>query len=145
MGSLMAGWDSPFVDPKTVNSERNRSFTKEEIENFRRLHKKCEEEEEEEEEEHNPPHTLSLSLHNNPSLESGKEVTRYFLPPYYSTTELESDVGSGMEKKTDDWWTRSNWAFLNEPPQEEIDVSSHKYASQYHVAELATKKPRHAN
>ncbi|KAF3794396.1 hypothetical protein EJ110_NYTH02316 [Nymphaea thermarum] len=34
MGSLMAGWDSPFVDPERVNYERNKSFTREEIETF---------------------------------------------------------------------------------------------------------------
>jgi len=35
-------------------------------------------------------------------------------------------------------WTKSNWAFLNEPPVMEAPTS--KYASQYHVANLASSK-----
>ncbi|GAB2223626.1 hypothetical protein Droror1_Dr00017767 [Drosera rotundifolia] len=31
-------------------------------------------------------------------------------------------------------WTRSNWAFLNEPPVIEGEQPRYKYASQYHVA-----------
>ncbi|KAL6955830.1 hypothetical protein U1Q18_049833, partial [Sarracenia purpurea var. burkii] len=44
MGSLMAGWDSPVYDPRTVGSERNKSLTKEEIEAYWRSKKKAEEE-----------------------------------------------------------------------------------------------------
>ncbi|CAN6452931.1 unnamed protein product [Victoria cruziana] len=42
MGSLMAGWDS-YVDPKAVVYQRNRSFTKGEIEAYWRSKKKTEE------------------------------------------------------------------------------------------------------
>lgn len=37
-------------------------------------------------------------------------------------------------------WTRSNWAFLNEPPHEDVNKSSYKYVSQFHVAEATKKK-----
>ncbi|KAK1279563.1 hypothetical protein QJS04_geneDACA004771 [Acorus gramineus] len=52
----------------------------------------------------------------------------------------ESSVGLEKSKKGDDWWIRSNWAFLNEPPRDELDESAQKYAAQFHVAELATNK-----
>ena len=35
-------------------------------------------------------------------------------------------------------WTRSNWAFLNEPPVIAGEVPKYKYAAQYHVATLAS-------
>lgn len=35
-------------------------------------------------------------------------------------------------------WTKSNWAFLNEPPVMEAPTS--KYVSQYHVANLGSSK-----
>jgi hypothetical protein len=31
-------------------------------------------------------------------------------------------------------WTRSNWAFLNEPPLEEAPGTAHSYTPQFHVA-----------
>ncbi|RWW73924.1 hypothetical protein BHE74_00018181 [Ensete ventricosum] len=49
MGSLMAGWSSPDLDPETVQvlvctvrHRRNRSLTKEEIEIYRRSHGRVE-------------------------------------------------------------------------------------------------------
>ncbi|KAL2585579.1 hypothetical protein AAZV13_13G006000 [Glycine max] len=40
--------------------------------------------------------------------------------------------------KKNAWWTKSSWAFLNEPPV--IEASSNKYASQFHVANLGSMK-----
>lgn len=40
--------------------------------------------------------------------------------------------------KSRDWWTRSSWAFLNEPPQEEPNGRAQSYAPQFHVARIAT-------
>ncbi|RRT50702.1 hypothetical protein BHM03_00040877 [Ensete ventricosum] len=34
MGSLMAGWSSPFQDPKHVKVQRNRSLTRGEIDAY---------------------------------------------------------------------------------------------------------------
>ena len=31
-------------------------------------------------------------------------------------------------------WTRSNWAFLNEPPQEDRPGTAHTYTPQFHLA-----------
>lgn len=35
-------------------------------------------------------------------------------------------------------WTKSNWAFLNEPPV--METSSNKYVSQFHVANSGSSK-----
>jgi hypothetical protein len=40
--------------------------------------------------------------------------------------------------KSRDWWTRSSWAFLNEPPQEEPASRAQSYTPQFHVARIAT-------
>lgn len=37
-----------------------------------------------------------------------------------------------------DRWTKSNWAFLNEPPV--METSTNKYASQFHVANSGSSK-----
>ncbi|MEM5245122.1 hypothetical protein VTU32_12415, partial [Thermoanaerobacter sp. CM-CNRG TB177] len=39
------------------------------------------------------------------------------------------------------WWTRSNWAFLNEPPVIAQEVPRYKYASQHLVANIASTNP----
>lgn len=36
------------------------------------------------------------------------------------------------------WWTKSNWAFLNEPPV--MEAASSKYAAQFHVASFGSSK-----
>lgn len=37
-------------------------------------------------------------------------------------------------------WTRSNWAYLNEPPVIGPEGASHKFAAQFHVAGLSASK-----
>ncbi|KAK6939476.1 hypothetical protein RJ641_029007, partial [Dillenia turbinata] len=44
MGSLMAGWDSPVLDPKLVKFQRNWSLTKGEIKAYWKSKKETEEE-----------------------------------------------------------------------------------------------------
>ncbi|RWR94817.1 hypothetical protein CKAN_02412900 [Cinnamomum micranthum f. kanehirae] len=140
MGSLMAGWDSPTLDSDTVSSMRNRSLTKEEIEYFRRLQKTSEEEEH--------PLDVICSLKNMESKDTGT-VHQSTYSPMLEICKKHPETGGGLgineAKKTDDWWTRSSWAFLNEPPYEDVDKSSFKYESQFHVAEAANKKLMHAN
>ncbi|XP_031498705.1 uncharacterized protein LOC116263205 [Nymphaea colorata] len=119
MGSLMAGWDSPFVDPERVNYERNKSFTREEIETFWKQRKAEHEAYCKEENDHQEQETI---------------------------TDQENLVND-QEKidKKDDWWTRSSWAYLNEPPEDDTNYRSFNYVAQFHVAEMANKKSLCAN
>ncbi|KAK4274781.1 hypothetical protein QN277_017958 [Acacia crassicarpa] len=131
MGSLMAGWDSPTLDPRSVKLVRNRSLTKEEIDAYWRSRKQIEEE-----------HLKAISS----IAENNKEqANKYEESEKLSSVELArmkefigGDAGKSLEQliKKDGWWTKSNWAFLNEPPV--METSSHKYASQFHVANLAS-------
>ncbi|CAL9048934.1 uncharacterized protein LOC135608188 [Musa acuminata AAA Group] len=125
MGSLMAGWSSPVVDPEKALLKRNKSLTKEEIDSFWRLHRPTKEEEED--------FQASLSSPRTPQESEGLRLKK---------TVMGFPDSPDMEKppKTGDWWTRSNWAFLNEPPRDELSDSAHKYTAQFHVADLAVKK-----
>ncbi|KAL2892743.1 Trans-4-hydroxy-L-proline dehydratase [Bienertia sinuspersici] len=137
MGSLMAGWDSPVHDPKFASKERNKSLTKEEIVEFWKLRKKTEEE-----------HLKAIS----PDVK--ERLTEEFTPAELKRSNSLPIVGNknaklklGNETEVDlealrnCWWTRSNWAFLNEPPVIEGEVPKYKYAAQYHIACLASPKP----
>ncbi|CAL1384187.1 unnamed protein product [Linum trigynum] len=142
MGSLMAGWDSP---PKSAKFERNQSLTKEEIDAYWNLKKKIQDE-----------HLRALSPRSadvgSPSSVSppGDRLVMGNMPA--RTRSLPAVVGEAaaarervaageeeetlkrfmMEKKKEGWWTRSNWAFLNEPPV--IERASNSYPAQFHIA-----------
>ncbi|XP_028791260.1 uncharacterized protein LOC114758141 [Neltuma alba] len=129
MGSLMAGWDSPTLDPKSAKLERNRSLTKEEIDAFWKSRKQIEEE-----------HLKAIA-----SISENNKTSKYKESEKLSSVELArmkefmgGDAGNSLERliKKNGWWTKSNWAFLNEPPV--METSSNKYASQFHVATSAS-------
>lgn len=48
------------------------------------------------------------------------------------------DDAADSPSRSRDWWTRSSWAFLNEPPQEEPSATAQRYTPQFHVARIAT-------
>ncbi|OIV96333.1 hypothetical protein TanjilG_09760 [Lupinus angustifolius] len=133
MGSLMAGWDSSTLDPKSARVERNRSLTKEEINAFWRTKKEIEEE-----------HLRAVSkLSENIQVSKYKEIEKFHKSsttvPLASIKEsLDMDVNTSLEQliKKNGWWTKSSWAFLNEPPI--MEAASNKYASQFHVANLGS-------
>ncbi|XP_010936690.1 uncharacterized protein [Elaeis guineensis] len=139
MGSLMAGWNTPVQDPKAVRYQRNRSLTRGEIDAYWKSKKKTEEE-----------HLRELFgfVENNQEKNicqgSGEKLQRSSSLPLTDRREssLNSIFKSDDEKneKTNCWWTRSHWAFLNEPPVTAMEGPSYKYASQYHVANFGSSK-----
>ncbi|XP_050267487.1 uncharacterized protein LOC126712265 [Quercus robur] len=135
MGSLMAGWDSPYQDPKSEAYKRNLSLTKEEISSYWKAKKKAEE-------EHGSDILSSPSGSSTQESAfggSGKKFERSNSAPLANRREAFKTEAS-LEKmiKKNDWWTRSTWAFLNEPPLSE--GASNTYTSQFHVAGLNTSK-----
>ncbi|XP_061353354.1 uncharacterized protein LOC133298132 [Gastrolobium bilobum] len=121
MGSLMAGWHSSLLDPKSATLKRNRSLTKDEIDAYWRSKKEIEEE-----------HLKAIS-----NLSETTQVTKYKEPEkkfQKSITMPMAKVDTSLEHliKKNGWWTKSSWAFLNEPPVTE--AASNKYASQFNVA-----------
>ncbi|KAL3734170.1 hypothetical protein ACJRO7_023506 [Eucalyptus globulus] len=124
MGSLMAGWDSPVLDPKHVAYQRNRSFTKEEIEAYWRSKKEKAEEE----------------LRRAPSDSTQEMVFEERARKYERSKSLPAEAEMAWERIINNkgWWTWSNWAFLNEPPISEGSANS--YVSQFHIANLHKSK-----
>ncbi|KAJ8442573.1 hypothetical protein Cgig2_026515 [Carnegiea gigantea] len=129
MGSLLSGWDSPVQDPKLVEMMRNKSLTKEEIKEYWKSNKKTGDEDVEDasstSEVYGRTRSLPVIDTTDGHLMLGKEV----------------DVNLSKLMNSNCWWERSNWAFLNEPPVIASEVPKSKYASQYHVARLASTKP----
>ncbi|KAK4276569.1 hypothetical protein QN277_014701 [Acacia crassicarpa] len=135
MGSLMAGWGSPTIDPKSAKLRRNRSLTKEEIDAYWRLKKKTEQ-------EHlRAISNLSETVQERHYEEAEKKLQKSKSMPLTRTQEyVDVDADTRLEQliKKNVWWTKSNWAFLNEPPV--MEAASGKYASQFHVANLGAPK-----
>ncbi|TKY75162.1 hypothetical protein E2542_SST03928 [Spatholobus suberectus] len=135
MGSLMAGWDSLTLDPQSATIERNRSLTKEEINAYWRAKKETESE-----------HLRAISklsqtiqARKHEDSENSHESSTVALARIKESLRKDVDEQS-LEQviKKNCWWTKSSWAFLNEPPV--IEAASNKYASQFHVANLGSSK-----
>uniref|UniRef100_A0A453MBX7 Uncharacterized protein n=1 Tax=Aegilops tauschii subsp. strangulata TaxID=200361 RepID=A0A453MBX7_AEGTS len=124
MGSLMAGWDSPVLgDDTKARVMRNRSLTKEEVEAFWRQRGKPARED-------GGGETLAVdvtSLFASPGRPMEKS-------PLGSSQRSRSPASSPVAAGHEEMWTRSNWAFLNEPPHEERPGTAHSYTPQFHVA-----------
>ncbi|QCE16619.1 uncharacterized protein LOC114162578 [Vigna unguiculata] len=124
MGSLMAGWDSPTLDPQSALIERNRSLTKEEINAFWTAKKETELE-----------HLKAIS-----------KLSQTIQAHAFNDSDHPQNVDKNsleqlMNKSC--WWTKSRWAFLNEPPL--MEGSSNNYVSQFDVAKLGSSKTNTTN
>uniref|UniRef100_A0A1D1XJV8 Serine palmitoyltransferase 1 n=1 Tax=Anthurium amnicola TaxID=1678845 RepID=A0A1D1XJV8_9ARAE len=134
MGSLMAGWNSPVLDPQVVKYQRNRSFTKGEIEAYWRSNKRPEEE-----------HlTVASSQHDDQARQAEEEkLQRWSSLPL---TDRKGSIANNKRsetileefKRTSSWWTRSSWAFLNEPPVIEMEPA-YKCPSKKNIPDFGSK------
>ncbi|KAG6585589.1 hypothetical protein SDJN02_17189, partial [Cucurbita argyrosperma subsp. argyrosperma] len=131
MGSLMGGWNSPVLDPKSVKFKRNRSLTKEEIEAYWKSKRKLEEE-----------HLRAISMPVDRDTVGIDYKRSSSFPAAIGKAEKEVFAESDLERKNleklkkNGWWRRSNSAFLNEPPV--LDGAAKAYASQYGVTDVAS-------
>ncbi|XP_050213030.1 uncharacterized protein LOC126664598 [Mercurialis annua] len=137
MGSLMAGWDSHALNSKSVKYRKNWSFTKEEIEAYWKLKKKVEED-----------HLKSISSPSD-SYQDGGHVDDSDTIKLKRSSSLPDSKTMKADKRLEElitkngWWTRSNSAFLNEPPV--LERASNTYASQFHIANAAASKVNNNN
>ncbi|XP_020594889.1 uncharacterized protein LOC110034989 isoform X2 [Phalaenopsis equestris] len=135
MGSLMAGWSSAGKDFRSEKFQRNKSLTKEEIESYWKSKKMNDEE-----------HLTVLSdvqTENQMNGGSADKFQRSISFPIGGERKMnygDENILTDELKKRDGWWTRSNWAFLNEPPVTAMEGPSYKYAAQYHVANIGRSK-----
>ncbi|KAG0498419.1 hypothetical protein HPP92_003110 [Vanilla planifolia] len=128
MGSLMAGWHSFGKDPKHDKLRSNSSLTRADIEAFWKEKKRAEEE-----------HLGTVSGHQNYDQENNLREWPERMQRSLSMPLTDRKLGLNLDdqelKKSKCWWTRSYWAFLNEPPVEAMEGPAYKYAAQYHIAE----------
>ncbi|KAG6511593.1 uncharacterized protein LOC121977814 [Zingiber officinale] len=109
MGSLMAGWSSPFRDPEHAKFQRNKSLTRGEINAYWRSTSKNEEE-----------RLIGDDVSNdNQHLGTLADLLRV------------QGKGESSSYRPLCWWTRSASAFLNEAPVTAMEGPSCKYAAQW--------------
>ncbi|RZB70491.1 hypothetical protein D0Y65_035458 [Glycine soja] len=115
--------------------ERNRSLTKEEINAYWRVKKETELE-----------HLRAMSkLSETIQARKFEDSENSHKSSTVTLASIKESLGMDVDQKSlehlikkNAWWTKSSWAFLNEPPV--IEASSNKYASQFHVANLGSMK-----
>ncbi|KAG0575622.1 hypothetical protein M758_5G019900 [Ceratodon purpureus] len=121
MGSLMAGWDKNPWNEERVITRSKTSLTKEEIEEYWRKRQLSMEE-----------HMKEASAQGVASQSETGAGTPTIDIPQIIAEELEIPVAMSP-----DWWTRSNSAFLNSPPEKDVLIKHSKYTAQYEVATKA--------
>ncbi|KAI5067038.1 hypothetical protein GOP47_0017566 [Adiantum capillus-veneris] len=141
MGSLMAGWNSPTLNSKQGGYARSSSFTKYEIEEFKNKQKLAEEE------HHKAAVLLAAELtqaHQDISIkvdQRKKAVQADGGEPSSAPLSVEEELERLNSFK--DWWTKSSWAFLNDPAMKRMEAANHKYKAQFHVAAPASPPKSH--
>eukprot|EP00897_Mesotaenium_endlicherianum_P006143 jgi/Mesen1/5557/ME000280S04667 len=111
MGSLMAGWSTAESPKKGLG--RSKSFTKDEIEHFWKTRQLAQEE-----------HLRYIEQERRSSIDEGVEATAAAAVAVAGSHPFPKDFPDDLtdaEKKAivRDWWTKSNYACLNTPPEEE--------------------------
>ncbi|XVF63830.1 hypothetical protein PTKIN_Ptkin09bG0118100 [Pterospermum kingtungense] len=114
MGFLMAGWDSPVSDPPSEEEHLKAIYSP--SDSCNQLETPCE--------EYGRRYMRSSSM-PLPNITQG-------FPDMDAETSLDSII------KKNGWWTRSDWAFLNEPPV--LDRPTNGYKPQFHIANLSASK-----
>ncbi|XP_078154696.1 DNA polymerase epsilon catalytic subunit A [Carex rostrata] len=138
MGSLMAGWDAPIMDEYTARAQRNKSLTKEEINSFWKSQR-----EKNERGMNFSPQFLNDNERRReatPFSHSQNDVWSIMHPhcvPNSPRTYESTDEIAHKSNMPRDWWTRSNSAFLNEAPRDEMHGVASNYTPQFNVAQLA--------
>lgn len=134
MGSLMAGWTS---EQSSKGLSRKGSFTRDEIENFWRVRKA----QHEEHEAHVANHMETLREVEAPAstTDSEGQADAENSSNPFSADDPENLTDAEKKARVKDWWTKSNWAFLNAPPEvEKNELKGGSYTAQYDVAAKAS-------
>jgi len=127
MGSLMAGWSTNPLDAQSVMNRSKSSLTKEEIEAFWRSRQKAVE-------EHlNDAAAQKATVADAAAGSSASAVIGSLPIPIQAAAQVMVQELKTPIAASPDWWTRSDWAFLNDPPESHTDAR-HKYTPQFDVA-----------
>jgi predicted metal-dependent hydrolase len=128
----MSGWDSHPLDDQKVTKRSNSSLTKDEISAFWRSRQRAMEEHLKEAAAQKAlAATVTQQSGGGSSLSTASAVS--IEVPKQASEEVQQPTASSP-----DWWTRSNWAFLNFPPEMLLTDSRDKYTPQFDVAAKAS-------
>ncbi|KAG6543340.1 hypothetical protein Mapa_015254 [Marchantia paleacea] len=136
MGSLMAGWQSQPPDTKEEVKRVKSTVTKGNIENFWRT-KEVSVRSHLQQARKDAYLRRSISIAEDAESENGQGLTSSEsgesdadFPPTTPTSVIPKDLSI-------DWWTKSRWAFLNEPPT--IGKKQNGYMSQFHLDGMSSE------
>ncbi|KAM6544300.1 hypothetical protein CsatB_008747 [Cannabis sativa] len=119
---------------ETNKRNRNRSLTKEDIEAFWRTKNKTVEEHLKDLSEAKQ-HRQKIDKFEKDDYSGKKsQVKSSSLSLHSLKVDVDSETSIENHIKKNGWWTRSNWAFLNEPLASEAEGPPNTYVSQFHVA-----------
>jgi hypothetical protein len=135
MGSLMAGWSSNPLTAESVMVRSKSSLTKEEIEAFWRSRQKAMEEHlKDAAAQKLADHQQAESSNSGTGLAAAVPIPIQTAGSQVMVQELPKPSSIAASP---DWWTRSNWAFLNDPPESHMNYAPGKYTAQFDVATKA--------
>ncbi|KAF5188079.1 Dna-directed rna polymerase subunit beta, partial [Thalictrum thalictroides] len=131
--------------------QRNKSLTKGEIDAYWRLKKTTEEEHLVASSSSSPrslttltsPRTIIQETADKESRELKRSNSLPVTDRKGNFLNIDTETAAKTLMTQNDWWTRSNWAFLNEPPVIAAEGPTYKYASQYHLTSFGSSKPDH--
>ncbi|CAM6023627.1 unnamed protein product [Sphagnum balticum] len=141
MGSLMSGWDSHPLDDQKVTKRSNSSLTKDEISAFWRSRQRAMEEHLK---EAAAQKALAATVTQQVSTKKPKELKEYLIDKHSkalkntSKTSILIFFSTEVKSSKSTLWTRSNWAFLNFPPEMLLQDSRDRYTPQFDVAAKAS-------
>lgn len=122
MGSLLPGWSSSPSQTEKVMKRSSSSLTKEEVEKFWKSKRLLVQEHLD---EANKDAAMSPRTRLARAISEELEAQQRMAQPGGVSISLP---------EANSWWTKSRWAFLNDPPV--IDVKQSKYVPQFDVATL---------
>ncbi|WVZ61128.1 hypothetical protein U9M48_011048 [Paspalum notatum var. saurae] len=170
MGSLMSGWSSSVLSDKEVRVMRNRSLTKEEVAAFWRQQQRGRPDNKVDA-AGSPVAGSPGAMEQQVPLAARRLEAIRSMPPLrparaddlgrcssfgggggghrFSCSEPASPAPARLERcfvfpeenASAGWWTRSSWAFLNEPPKEEVlfgRAQIYFACDQFHAARIVT-------
>ncbi|BBN04268.1 hypothetical protein MPTK1_3g03170 [Marchantia polymorpha subsp. ruderalis] len=128
MGSLMAGWKTPSSGQSMKRSHS--SLTKNDIEKFWRV-KQSTFRRHLRQAQKDAFMARSITIAEDAASESGLTGSDHGESDDEVTATTPSSRKSSTSDTKIDWWTKSRWAFLNEPPI--IGKKHDRYTAQFHL------------
>lgn len=129
MGSLLPGWSTSPSNADKAMKRSSSSLTKEEVEKFWKTKRLLVQEHLEE-------------ANKDAAISPRTRIARAISDEIEAQQRSAEPGGISMSlPEASSWWTKSKWAFLNDPPT--VDIKQSKYVPQFDVASLGQLQTEH--